>query len=858
MLPEIRRSIWSVVRTPVLGGQTGRRPKSRGRKLGFEICEPRVPLAVLLGALPPIDIPPPEDASVVEAVLPSCSTSRASRVPDLPSSDKSDPCDLPPVSDESPVDLPVESPDVSETPGEELVWITLESDSEPMRVPLHIDDQPGLVDETMLSGLAGCIHAGQGSATEAAEAAPGDPGQPHVGSHHVGSLASAGNLQSERCEWNVAGIVRYPLGASDPAARPGSAGLVSPPTFPPASTAAFVDIGRLTTPKHMLRHHDAASSPLAELTLEDTTTLRVTTELSRVAPSCPNAEQPSLVSVPPARPALVGQSRSQRLMLLAWPGSRLHPPSETSPASVPSSDRQTLPGPADPSIPIPAVNERPIHGPESADTTDDPGNRPLTSRTTDSPADKRVSRGTTDGIAALVVFAAGILSKPNRRAELPQASGLCSRWAGWLLALGLIMAGHHAAGQSDQQPIAPLERIAIRTGEEKEAQFVLKESGEPFFVDGFNYIRLRGGDHSTFDADTQTTKGCYDAERAERMFAALSDAGYNTVRVFIIGRSRVNPGIAGDFDSTRELYEPYMRNVLDFLRRATRHRIRVFPTFGDGGMPRNAYYRDRYQVKGHNAYYLTQSGIAARIEHIVSFLAFIKEREPALLPTLLGVQCQNELYLRADQWPFTEKSGTFTAASGKTYDLSETVQRQALMDDGLRYYHRRMVDAVKAVDKELLVAEGVFVPRAVGKDPVQHAGVWPGRTGDERYPPLLTVIGGGALDFLDVHFYRTRPGESVDQAFRLCMQSAGLFRPEMAEIRKNEPVILGEFGAFDSVEKTFEEAVDNMVRVRDLARETRLNGMLFWTYDCFEQDRLYHAAENWELFVAKLHDANAD
>jgi hypothetical protein len=90
------------------------------------------------------------------------------------------------------------------------------------------------------------------------------------------------------------------------------------------------------------------------------------------------------------------------------------------------------------------------------------------------------------------------------------------------------------------------------------------------------------------------------------------------------------------------------------------------------------------------------------------------------------------------------------------------------------------------------------------------------------------------------------------------MQSAGLFRPEMAEIRKKEPVILGEFGAFDSVEKTFEEAVDNLVRVRDSALEARVNGMLFWTYDCFEQDRLYHAAENWELFVAKLHDPDAD
>ena len=43
--------------------------------------------------------------------------------------------------------------------------------------------------------------------------------------------------------------------------------------------------------------------------------------------------------------------------------------------------------------------------------------------------------------------------------------------------------------------------------------------------------------------------------------------------------------IAGDYDTTKALHEPYMENVLDFLRRATRHLIRVFPTFGDGEVP---------------------------------------------------------------------------------------------------------------------------------------------------------------------------------------------------------------------------------------------------------------------------------
>jgi hypothetical protein len=63
---------------------------------------------------------------------------------------------------------------------------------------------------------------------------------------------------------------------------------------------------------------------------------------------------------------------------------------------------------------------------------------------------------------------------------------------------------------------------------------------------------------------------------------------------------------------------------------------------------------------------------------------------------------------------------------------------------------------------------------------------------------------------------------------------------------------MGEFGAFDSVEKTFEEAIDNMVRVRDLALKQGMNGLLYWTYDSFEQPRLYHAASDWPLFVLKM------
>jgi len=407
--------------------------------------------------------------------------------------------------------------------------------------------------------------------------------------------------------------------------------------------------------------------------------------------------------------------------------------------------------------------------------------------------------------------------------------------------------------------IEPLERIGIEKGESG-AQFVLKDSGKPFYVTGFNYIRLRtedgtpGGDHSTFEAATEFTKADYDPDRAEAMFQTLEKSGYNTVRVFITGRETFNPGIAGEYETTKGLYEPYMENVLDFLRRATRHNIRVFPTFGDGELPNNDYFLKRFNGdnKEKNLFILSAEGVDARVEYITSFLSTIKAKEPALLPTLLGLQCQNEANLEADKIPFSRTEGTFTAANGITYDLSSTAERQALMDEGYRYYHGRVVDAVKAIDPEMLVSEGVFVPAAVGKDPKDATGLWPGKFRDKRYPPTLTSLGDGPLDFLDVHIYRHNPGQTVEKAVKHSLESTGFYAPEMAEVRKAKPVIVGEFGAFDFMEKTFEEAVDNMVIVRDLALKEKVNGMLYWTYDCLEQKLLWHATDDWELFYSKL------
>ncbi len=38
----------------------------------------------------------------------------------------------------------------------------------------------------------------------------------------------------------------------------------------------------------------------------------------------------------------------------------------------------------------------------------------------------------------------------------------------------------------------------------------------------------------------------------------------------------------------------------------------------------------------------------------------------------------------------------------------------------------------------------------------------------------------------------------------------------------------------------------------DLVNRENVNGMLFWTYDCQEQERLYHATDDWNLFHQKM------
>jgi hypothetical protein len=108
-------------------------------------------------------------------------------------------------------------------------------------------------------------------------------------------------------------------------------------------------------------------------------------------------------------------------------------------------------------------------------------------------------------------------------------------------------------------------RIAVQSSDDG-AYFYDTETGEPFIPCGANYIRLRNGDHSTFEAATTVGSADYDPYDAEAALKLMADNGMNTVRVFAVGRSSSNPGIEGGWD-TPGLYAPYMDNLADFITR---------------------------------------------------------------------------------------------------------------------------------------------------------------------------------------------------------------------------------------------------------------------------------------------------
>ena len=395
-------------------------------------------------------------------------------------------------------------------------------------------------------------------------------------------------------------------------------------------------------------------------------------------------------------------------------------------------------------------------------------------------------------------------------------------------------------------------RIAIQE-DESGAYFVYADTGERYLPVGGNYMGLRGGDHSTFDAATSFTEADYDPVKTEAMMRALVQNGGNVLRVFLIGRSSTNPGISGDpnipVTNTEYYYEglyiPYMENVVHFLRTAQKYGIYVMMAMGDAEVPSNSYYMSLTggESLARNYMYMTEEGVNARKVYATNLVSYFKEYAPDCMSAIFSLEFQNEYAMYDDQWPFNLKSGEVTLANGKTYDMGDAASREAAHRESTIYYLNTLVDAVKAVDPDLLVNEGTFTLNIVGKTGGIN-GLMNNQSGDARYPATLDIYLSSKIDFLDMHIYFANSNNNtVLSSFADDLLCMNFYDETTQELLKEKPIFMGEFGPNATLFPTEEDARNLWTETVRLAKDANFQGFAVWTLESHNQK------EHWNILA---------
>lgn len=399
-----------------------------------------------------------------------------------------------------------------------------------------------------------------------------------------------------------------------------------------------------------------------------------------------------------------------------------------------------------------------------------------------------------------------------------------------------------------EEAVAPFEgktarKIKIQSSDGG-AYFAYGDTNEKFVPLGGNYMGLRSGDHSTFDAATTFTEADYDSLKAEAMMKHLALNGGNFIRVFLIGRTSMNPGISGDpaYDINDEryyyegLYKPYMENVTDFLRLAQKYGIYVMLALGDGEVPSNAYYLALQggQALGRNGMYFTENGINARKIYASNVAKYLKNYASDCINAVLSVEVQNEFCVYGEQAPFNMTSGNWTSADGKKYDMSNPDAREEAYKNGVTYYINTVTAAIKEILPDMLVNEGTFTRNIVGNNDAY--GIPASSSGDARYPATLDTYLSTDIDFIDLHIYFAAvKGNTVLSSFTDDLTYMNFYKKTTQNLLKKKCILMGEFGPDTRNFPTYEEAHESWTQTVRLAKEAGFAGFAAWTLESHNQ-----------------------
>jgi hypothetical protein len=374
------------------------------------------------------------------------------------------------------------------------------------------------------------------------------------------------------------------------------------------------------------------------------------------------------------------------------------------------------------------------------------------------------------------------------------------------VAAGVILTPANGGAYDSRARAAAKHVIGVRV-QDGSGEFYDRRSGQRFVPRGMNYVRLSGG-HSTFNV------GSYQPRRAETALARMQALGYNTVRVFVAGECPA--GCVGD--GRGGISRRYVRNLVDFLRRAERHRIFVLLTTGFLPQSYATRIHDAPLVDSVNLIILAPSGIAAYQAFWADVVRELR-RQQAPLATILGYDVFNELSFSVDEAPFSLTSGSLRAPNGRSYDLADAAAKERLMSDGIVTFVGRVRSAIKKVDPSALVTASFFQPHVPNRN----------RDGDARDLRTAAVVSSSALDFVDLHPY---PG--LELTLAQYMQNFGVAGPT------RKPLLMGELGAFRDSYASAKEAASALEAWQAGSCAYGFDGWLVWTWDTDEQPELWN------------------
>jgi hypothetical protein len=374
------------------------------------------------------------------------------------------------------------------------------------------------------------------------------------------------------------------------------------------------------------------------------------------------------------------------------------------------------------------------------------------------------------------------------------------------------------------------QKIKIRTASNG-PEFYNSVTGGKFIPRGNNYLRLYDYDgsgncysqwHSVFDHYDYIKKleGIYNATRAELALAKMQSDGYNVVRVYLN-----NKAMSGQKGGP-EIDPEYIKNVVDFLKRARSHGIYVILTAGSLGT--NYLYNVTslpWEFDHINSLYLWQERIDALKHEWKDIINEIRAQDATTLSTIFGYEVSNEATFLRGLKPFSLQSGLVTVAEGGTYDMADANQKTLMEERSATYFANQITQAVKAVDTEALVTVSLFL----GAGRIR-----------------LLPVESSNIDYVDIHIYTS--GTSDEKIHEYFIYG------EVDKLSHTKPIIASELGVY-SQQGTYyayypdvNAAAAGAVTIQNISCEYGFQGWILWTWDAEEQGGWWTAlSENGEV-----------